>query len=150
FEQKQIGWLFAFIGVLIVLYQGGLVRMVSKRMPERAAMIGGLTLMVLGLVLLPRTPWAWPFLLCMLPLAWGSGMHGTATLALASRLTPADEQGGVFGVLNAMQGLGRILGPFIGTFCFAKWGYKAPYTAAASTVGLALVLALSLRKPAHA
>lgn len=151
FAQKQIGWLFAFIGILIVLYQGGLVRVVSKRMPERPAMIFGLGFMVLGLLLLPRTAWMWPFLLSMVPLAWGSGMNGTATLALASQLSPAEEQGGIFGVLNAMQGLGRIVGPFLGTLCFAKWGFKAPYTAAAATLGLALLLALTLlRKPSHA
>jgi DHA1 family tetracycline resistance protein-like MFS transporter len=147
FEQKQIGWLFAFIGILIVLYQGGLVRVVSKRMPERPAMILGLGFMIIGLLLLPRALWAWPFLLSMVPLAWGSGMNGTATLALASQLTPAEEQGGVFGVLNAMQGLGRIIGPFVGTFCFAKWGFKSPYTVGACTVGLAFFLALTLRKP---
>lgn len=147
FEQKQIGWLFAFVGILIVLYQGGLVRVVSKRVPERIAMIMGLGLMVMGLLLLPRAPWAAPFLLALVPLAWGSGMNGTATLAFASQLSPAEEQGSVFGVLNAMQGLGRILGPFLGTFCFAKWGFTAPYSVAAGTVGLALFFALSLRKP---
>ncbi len=150
FEQKQIGWLFAFVGILIVLYQGGLVRVVSKRIPERPAMALGLAFMVVGLLLLPRALWAWPFLLSLIPLAWGNGMNGTATLALASQLTPAEEQGGVFGVLNAMQGLGRIIGPFVGTFCFAKWGFKSPYTVGASTVGVAFLLALTLRKSKQA
>ncbi len=142
FGPKQVGWLFAFVGVCIVIYQGGLVRVVAKRIPERVAMGVGLAAMAVALYTLPRAPWAAPFLFLLVPLAWGSGMNGTATLALASQLTPMEEQGGVFGVMNAMQGLGRIIGPFVGTLCFAKWGYLAPYSVATGCAVLALVLAM--------
>ena len=150
FGPKQVGWLFAFVGICIVIYQGGLVRVVAKRIPERVAMGVGLLFMTGALFLLPRAPWAWPFLLLMIPLAWGSGMNGTATFALASQLTPSEEQGGIFGVLNAMQGLGRILGPFLGGGCCAKWGYAAPYLAATGVVGSAWLVALTFRKPQEA
>ncbi|HJV89791.1 MAG TPA: MFS transporter [Holophagaceae bacterium] len=144
FGPKQVGWLFAFVGVCIVIYQGGLVRMVAKRIPERIAMGLGLAAMAVSLYALPRAPWAAPFLLLLVPMAWGSGMNGTATLALASQLTPPEEQGGVFGVMNAMQGLGRIIGPFVGTLCFAKWGFQAPYTVATACALLALLLAMGV------
>jgi MFS family permease len=149
FGQREVGWLFAYIGLLITLYQGGLVRVVSRRIPERAAMALGLAAMGLSLYALPRVPWAWPFLLVIVPMAWGSGMNATATYALASRLTPAEEQGGVFGVMNAVQGLGRILGPFAGTFVFARLGHEAPYTVAAACMACALALAFLLPRPAR-
>ncbi len=145
FGQREVGYLFAFIGILIVLYQGGLVRVVSKRLPERAAILSGLALMVCTLPFLPSSPWKWPFLLLIIPLSWGSGMNSTATSALASQLTPPEEQGSLFGAMGAMQGLGRIIGPAIGTFAFAKWGYASPYFIATATVGLGLLLALTLR-----
>jgi predicted MFS family arabinose efflux permease len=107
----------------------------------------GLSAMALGLYALPSASWMWPFLLIMVPVSWGSGMNATATYAQASRLTPADEQGGVFGVMNAMQGLGRIFGPLLGTLVFAKAGYRAPYLVAAACMALALVLALLLPRP---
>jgi MFS family permease len=147
FGQREVGWLFAYIGILITLYQGGLVRVVAKRIPERAAMALGLAAMAASLYFLPVTAWMWPFLLVMIPMAWGSGMNSTATYALASRLTPAEEQGGVFGVMNAMQGLGRIVGPFVGTYVFARLGYRAPYLVAAACMALALLLALALPRP---
>ncbi len=145
FGQREVGFLFAFIGILIVIYQGGLVRVVSKRIPERVAVLGGLALMACTLPFLPSSPWKWPFLLLMIPLSWGSGMNSTATSALASQLTPPEEQGGLFGAMGAMQGLGRIIGPAAGTFAFAKWGFASPYYIATATVGLGLVLALTLR-----
>ena len=146
--QREVGFLFMFIGILIVLYQGGLVRMVAKRIPERGALLAGLALMACALPFIPYAPWKWPFILVMVPLAWGSGMNTTATSALASQITPADEQGGLFGVLSAMSGVGRILGPLVGTFVFARFGFAASYWVAAGTVGLALVLAMTLPRRA--
>jgi len=146
--QREVGYLFGFIGILIVIYQGGLVRVVSKRMPERAALLGGLLLMTAVLPFIPYAPWKWPFMLVMVPLAWGSGMNSTATAALASQITPSDEQGGLFGVINAMTGIGRIVGPLLGTFMFARFGYASSYWVAAGTVGLGLVLAITLPRTA--
>jgi predicted MFS family arabinose efflux permease len=148
FGQREVGYLFAFIGILIVLYQGGLVRVVAKRVPERAAIWAGLVLMSIALPLLPHLSWKWPFLLMMIPLAWGNGMNATATQALASQLTPAEHQGSLFGAMSAVQGLGRILGPLVGTLIFAKWGFTSPYSVAAGAVGIAFLLALSLPKAA--
>lgn len=144
FGPREVGYLFAGIGILIVLYQGGLVRTLSKRVPERTLMITGLLFMAVALPLQAYLPWMWPFLLVGVPLAWGSGMNGTATLALASQLTPAEEQGGLFGVISAMQGIGRIVGPLVGTLVYARWGYHASYWIAAAMVGVGLMVALSI------
>lgn len=144
FGQREVGYLFGLVGILIVMYQGGLVRAVARRVPERMALAGGLLLMAAALPLLPVAPWSAPFLLLLVPLAWGSGMSNTAGQALASQLTPAEDQGGLFGVLNAVQGVGRIVGPLVGTFCFARWGAAAPYWAATAAMGLAFLLALTL------
>ncbi len=148
FGQREVGYLFGIIGILIVIYQGGLVRLVAKRVPERYALLLGLALMAVSLPFLPSAPWKWPFLLLMIPLAWGSGMNNTASAALASQLTPAADQGGLFGVLNAVSGIGRILGPALGTFVFARWGYSASYWVASAVLSVALVLAFTLpRRP---
>ncbi|MFZ1614028.1 MAG: MFS transporter, partial [Holophaga sp.] len=148
FGQREVGYLFGFIGILIVLYQGGLVRVVAKRVPERYALLSGLILMMVFMPFLPYAPWKWPFLLIMVPLAWGSGMNNTAASALASQLTPAADQGGLFGVLNAASGIGRILGPGLGTFVFARWGYAASYWVASAVLGGAVILALTLPRKA--
>lgn len=148
FHQREVGYLFGLVGILIVLYQGGLVRLVARHIPERLALIAGLGLMLVALPLLPVAPWAAPFLGTFIPLAWGSGMSNTASQALASQLTPPEDQGGLFGVLNAVSGIGRIVGPLVGTFAFARWGFASPYWLATGTVGLALLLALTLpRRP---
>jgi MFS family permease len=149
FGPAKVGLLFCFIGILIVLYQGGLVRVVARRVPERAALVAGLVFMVAALPFIPYAPWQWPFLLVMVPLAWGSGMSSTATSALASQITPRDEQGGLFGVLNATSGIGRIIGPLVGTLTFARFGYASPYWVAFGSMVLALGLGLTLPRAAQ-
>lgn len=144
FHQREVGFLFAGIGVLLVIYQGGLVRVVAKRIPERAALIGGLVLMGVALPFMPKAPWMWPFLLLLIPLSWGSGMGNTAGTALASQLTPPEDQGSLFGVLNAMTGMGRIIGPAVGTFLLARWGGQTTYTVAGLTLGVAFLIALTI------
>jgi len=144
FGQREVGYLFAFIGILIVLYQGGLVRVVARRIPERIALVAGLACMACALPCIPYAPWKWPFILVMIPLAWGNGMNTTATSALASQLTPRDEQGGLFGVINAMSGIGRIIGPLVGTFAFARFGYASAYWVACASMALALVIGATL------
>ncbi len=144
FHQREVGFLFGAVGILMVIYQGGLVRVVARRVPERLALVAGLVMMGVSLPLLPVAPWAAPFLLTFIPLSWGSGMSNTASQALASQLTPAEDQGGLFGVLNAVAGIGRILGPLGGTFFFARWGYHSPYYLGAACMAVALVLALTL------
>ncbi len=147
FSQRGVGYLFAFVGVLIVIYQGGLVRMVAKRIPERVALLTGLALMACSLPLIPYAPWEAPFLLVMVPLVWGSGMNQTATSALASQITPPDEQGGLFGVITSMSTVGRIVGPLLGGYVFARRGFAAPYWLAAGFLALGLALAFGLLRP---
>ena len=50
-------------------------------------------------------------------------------------------------MLNAMTGMGRIIGPAVGTFTFARWGGEATYMVAGFTLALALLLALTLPRP---
>jgi MFS family permease len=147
FGQKQVGFIFMYVGLLIVIYQAGLVRVVAKRVPERLALLVGLAMMCAALPMIPYLRWEWPFLIVMVPLAWGSGMNSTATSALASQLTPPDEQGGLFGVITAMATVGRIVGPLVGTLTFARFGYAAPYWVAAGCLALGLMLAVGLLTP---
>lgn len=146
FGQREVGYLFAFVGILIVLYQGGLVRVIARRVPERAAIWTGLLMMGLALPCMALAPWKWPFLLILIPVAWGVGMEGTAVSAMASQLTDPEHQGSLFGAMSAVQGLGRILGPLLGALIFAKWGFASPYWTAGAIVLAGLFLAFGLPK----
>ena len=66
FTQQTFGWnatqngyVFAYVGVIIVVMQGGLVGRLVKRWGERPLLIGGLALLSVGLILLPFSSERW-------------------------------------------------------------------------------------------
>lgn len=144
FGQKEVGYLFGVVGLLIALYQGLIVRFISKFFSEKKILVLGLTFLVIAFIFMPIAPLFWPFYLCIIPSAWGSGMNTTAIYALSSKLTPAEDQGSLFGVLGSIQSLGRIIGPALGTLTFAQYGYRMPFHIATGLILVALVAALVL------
>ncbi|MCP3141316.1 MFS transporter [Pyxidicoccus xibeiensis] len=145
----RAGWLFATVGVLSALVQGGLVRRLvggTDGRPGREALLAtvGLGLTAVGLSLMPVAPtYSWLFPVMGL-LAVGSALVNPCLSALVSLHAPPERQGAVLGAYQAFGSLGRIVGPALGGWLFTRLGPGAPYGTAALMVGLAGVLALSL------
>ncbi|MDY7225378.1 MFS transporter [Hyalangium rubrum] len=150
----RTGWLFAMVGVLSALIQGGLIRRLlparrqeeGNHHPGRESVLAvvGFGVTALGLGLLPLAPsygWLFP---AMGLLAVGSAFANPAMSALASLHAPPERQGAVLGTYQAFGSLGRILGPALGGWLFTGFGPVAPYGTAAVLMVAGLVLALSL------
>lgn len=120
---------FAFIGVVLMVVQGGIVRRMAGRVPETTLAATGAVLEIAGFVLL-----------------WVAGSHSTrGTLmaalviivtgfafitpslnALISRRSDPSRQGSVLGVAQSISSLARILGPSAAVPLFF-WNNNAPY-----------------------
>ncbi len=137
----QNGYLFTYVGVVIVLVQGGLVGRLAKRFGERALLIGGLGLLAVGLALLPLSSTVALLLVALGLLSAGDGLVTPATSALLSIASRDDAQGQTLGIAQAAAGLGRILGPLAAGALFA-FGTGLPFLAGAGVTLLAAALAL--------
>jgi len=123
--QQRFGWgsgqtsyFFVYIGVVLVIVQGGLIGRLVKRFGERRLILAGMVLMALGLFFLPTAPTV--LLLCVTGalLAIGNGINNPTTLGLLSRLTDESAQGGTIGVSRSFSALARFLGGLSGPFLF--------------------------------
>jgi len=143
--------IFVFVGVIMALVQGGLVRRIAPRLGERRMAALGLALVVPGLALIGAAPagHSGVMYLGLLLTAVGSGLVTPATTSLVSLYTPPERQGGVLGIFRSLGSFARGLGPILGALLF--WGAHpaAPYFAAALLVAPTAVLALKLPEPAH-
>jgi multidrug resistance protein len=147
FTEVQNGYVFAYLGVLIVILQGGLVGRLAKRFGEKALVVAGAVLLAIGLGLLPFAPTVGMLLLVLVPLAAGNGLTNPSLTSLISRTAAQSSQGEVLGVGQSLASLGRILGPLWGGFAFAYIGMNISYVIA-GLIMLALVpLALMIRRP---
>jgi multidrug resistance protein len=144
FGPSTIGYVFAFVGIVLSLVQGFLVGRVVARVGERRVVPAALLLVAVGLALVPLAP-SVPALVgvCGI-LAVGMGFHSPAITALISKRTDADTQGGILGLAQSFGSLGRVVGPAWGGWLYDRYGLVTPYMIAAAMMGMAFVLALSV------
>jgi DHA1 family tetracycline resistance protein-like MFS transporter len=151
-KATQNGYVFTYVGVIIVLVQGGLVGPLVKRFGERALLIAGLILLAAGLALLPISATLALLLVALGILSAGDGLVSPATAALLSLASSEDTQGQTLGIAQGAAGLGRILGPLGAGALFAV-GSGLPFVIGAAIMLAAMVLAiprLPAAKPLHA
>jgi DHA1 family tetracycline resistance protein-like MFS transporter len=105
--------LFAFIGLMITLVQGGLVGRLARRFGEPALVAVGLVGMAASFVLLAE---AGGWLLILHGTFWitvSQGLFGPSSTSLISRLSAGREQGGNLGVTQSIGATARIVGPLL-------------------------------------
>ncbi len=113
---RDNGYLFAYIGILGVIIQGGMLRRLVPRTGERPLIILGSLFLLLSMALMPVTGTVgWIYVACSL-LAAGNGFVTPMLLGLASKSTDAASQGAVMGLMQSISSLGRMLGPAVGGF----------------------------------
>ncbi|MCI0572961.1 MAG: MFS transporter [Myxococcaceae bacterium] len=139
------GLLFATVGVVSAVIQGGLIGRLKRRFGEPNLVVAGVALTGTALLLIPLMPsYGWLFAPMAL-LAVGSSLHNPSLSALVSVHSPPRRQGETLGTYQAMGSLGRIVGPALGGALFGLSGVAAPYRVAASMLLAGLGVALLLR-----
>ena len=123
FSEKDIGFLFGWVGVWLAITQAVFVRMLSKKYkPQQILMVTPLLVsMAVGLVLVPREYWM--FFLVQPLIAIAYGMTNPNLTALVSIQASDEEQGEILGIQQSMNSLGQIFPPLIGGYLagIATW-----------------------------
>ena len=143
----QNGYIFTYVGVVIVIMQGGLVGALVKRFGEQGVLIGGLAMLAIGLLLLPLSTTLAVLLIALAVLSAGDGAISPSNSALLSFATSAETQGETLGIAQGIAGLGRVFGPLAAGALFSV-GIGVPFLAGGAIVVVALLLAFG-RFPAH-
>lgn len=146
--QKNFGWgatqngyVFTYVGFIIVLMQGGLVRQLVKRFGERNLMLSGLVLLGAGLIMLIWSSSLALLLIAVGILSIGDGAVTPTSSAVLSLVSPEGEQGEILGFAQGVGGLGRTIGPLIAGALFSV-GAGAPFLAGGVFALLAIVVTL--------
>jgi len=142
----QNGYVFTYIGVLIVLMQGCLVGRLARRWGERRLLLAGLGVLASGLAFLPWSAHLPQLLIALGLVSIGDGAVTPMVSALLSFASPQQARGETLGLAQAVAALARVVGPLAAGSAFAVGGPGAPFLAGSALVLLAALLAL----PAHA
>jgi DHA1 family tetracycline resistance protein-like MFS transporter len=156
----EIGISLAMVGVMFVVGQGGLVRVVVPWLGERRAILMGLSVSVIGLAAYGVVPQGWMIYPVMAFGVFGWTVAQPAVMGLMSRAIPPDEQGLLQGAVASANSLTSVLAPPVWTGVFAYFVSPAApmivpgaaFFAAAAVFACALALTVRSRalRPAAA
>ena len=124
---REVSFGFAYIGVMLVLTQGFIVRRLIPKVGERQTLLTGLIFFLIGMTGIGLAPSIPMMAVTMTFLAIGNGLTNPSTLGSISLISGADEQGMILGVTQSLSSLGRILGPFIGGLIYSSIAITAPF-----------------------
>lgn len=138
----QNGYLFAGVGLVGAIIQGGLMGRLAKRHGEaRLVTIGGAGLAA-GLASLPLSESVPAVAIAMTVMACGFSIMNPSLTSLVSLQAGAEDQGMVMGVSRSASTLARVAGPAWAGAMFAYLGPDWPYYGGALIMGVVVALSL--------
>ena len=151
YDARHAGFLFAYIGVIGVVMQGGVLRrLLRKGRGEKALVLCGCVILAAATAWLPATRQLATLLLASAGIAIGNSLITPVLNGMASRTVDPAWQGRALGVLQSGGSLGRALGPLLAGWLLALGpasgdGYAAlALYASAGIVVLALLVVVTL------
>jgi MFS family permease len=117
FDFREVCLTFAYIGLVLTLVQGGIVRRLSGRLPESTMASAGTVAEICGFGLLAwaATHASLGLLLTGLAVLVSGFAFITPSLnSLLSRRSDPEKQGGILGIGQSVASLARIVGPMAG------------------------------------
>ncbi|MGZ8354860.1 MAG: MFS transporter [Allosphingosinicella sp.] len=138
---EQNGYLFAFVGAMTALIQGGLVGRLARAFGERKLVAGGSLLLALGMLLIAFSTSLWLLLIAMAAVAAGFSMVTPSLNSLLSQEVDAGAQGGMMGLARSATTMGRILGPGFAGAIFDLLGKDWPFYAGALIMVAVMLMA---------
>jgi DHA1 family tetracycline resistance protein-like MFS transporter len=141
----DIGLLFMWIGVVLIVTQGILLRrLVALAGEARLVAVGVLTMAagLAGVALAPSFEW---FYAVGSVVAFGNGITFPAFTSLYSKACQAENAGELLGQSQAMATTGRIVGPMVGGWLMESVSLGTPFLAAGALMLLALGLFYAMR-----
>lgn len=149
YRELGVALLMFAMAVLMGGIQGGAMRRLAKRYPERSLAICGLAVMTVAFLFVPRTGSVGLLLIPLAALAIGRAITQPPLMSLASMEAAEDARGIVMGVFQSSASAARIGGPLLAGALYDA-GQAWPFVAASALGALAGVLALGIRIAAPA
>jgi len=156
-NQRDIGFSLAVVGVSAALVSGVLIGPFVKHFGQRRSLLSGLLFGTLGFASFALATRGW-ILLAVIPLIALWGVAAPAMQSLMSRHVDPSSQGKLQGAINSLRAITGMAGPILFTQVFAlaiapRFGLHlpgAPYLLAAVLLLSSLLLAIYVTRPSEA
>lgn len=117
-NEAWVGYSLGFVGLLVGIVQGGLIRIIIPKIGQNNSVYLGLTLYSIGLLLFGVATTSWMMFAFLIPYSLG-GICGPALQGIISSEVPPTEQGELQGALTSLMSVTSIIGPLLMNNLFA-------------------------------
>lgn len=139
--------LFVFLGVVLILTQGGIVRRAVPRYGEKPVLLCGLLSVLLGIALVGLSStivWLYTGLGLI---GLGAGLTNPSISAMVSLYSPPAQQGRMLGIFRSLGALARGFGPLAACLLYWWQGATVMYVLAAVIMLAPWIMAMPLPNP---
>jgi len=140
-SSQTTGLLLAYVGILTVVVQAGLIGALTRRFRDNWLIINGLWVMIGALIAWAFTTRLWMLIVVILPLAMAGGVLNTIIQSSITKSVVREEVGGILGISTSLEAVTRVIAPIAGGILLQKLGLWAPGVFSAMLMILALFLA---------
>ena len=123
---QQTGYILAYIGIVLVIMQGGLIGPLSARFKESSLLFTFVvfaTIGLLGWAVVQTVPW---LLVAMFPLAIGAGSFNAIINSAISKAVGHEEVGGILGFAAGLESSTRVVMPALASYLLGRYGPSTP------------------------
>jgi MFS transporter, DHA1 family, tetracycline resistance protein len=124
FDVKHAGYFLALVGLLGVVWQGGLIGPIVKRFGEHRSLMIGLVASAAGLYYVVAVDVWWKLIFVAILFSFGHSVSRPSLTSLIAHAAPPNRRGGVFGAMTSIESVTRIIGPVLGGWIITtqpKW-----------------------------
>ena len=149
-SSQTTGFVLAYVGVLSVIVQAGLIGLLTRHFRDNALLVTGLWMMTGGLLAWAFTRHLWLLLVVLLPLALAGGVLNTVIQSAITKMVERQEVGGILGITTSLEAVTRVIAPSAGGLLLQNLGTWAPGLFSATLMGFAVLFTyLTIIKPSR-
>ena len=123
---QQTGYILAYVGIVLVIMQGGLIGPLSARFKESHLLVAFTIFATIGLfgwAIVQSVP---GLLVAMFPLAIGAGSFNAVINSAISKTVSHDEVGGMLGFAAGLESSTRVVMPALASYLLGRYGPSTP------------------------
>jgi MFS transporter, DHA1 family, tetracycline resistance protein len=125
-DARATSLLLAYLGVLSVVVQGGLIGPLTRRFSEARLIFWSTLVFAITMLAWAFTPSVPVLLVVLIPMAFSSGVLNTVINAAITQVVSREEVGGALGTSASLESLSRIIAPVVGGWLLGSVGPWAP------------------------
>ena len=145
-DEENIGYFFAFIGILVAIFQSSVVGPTVNRFGDEKTILIGLIFEIIGFFLISVSDSIFTLVVFIIPLGIGVALVNPSINSAVSNRIPNDKQGTGLGINSSIGSLGRVIGPIYAGFMYDKISETAPFQIGGLLILILFLLSIKLLK----